>query len=412
MKADDTLTKERLDAIAAEHGASFYLADLGRFQDNYRRFEAAFRKIYPRTSIGYSYKTNYLPAFIRRAHGLGAYSEVVSRFEFAYARELGIPGERIIFNGPVKAAPELADAFRAGAMVNADSVTEVRLMAQVADEVATTPVPIGLRCYLGPETDGSRFGIDLSGGEGAEALAALTTASSLRLAGLHCHQSGDRSAEQYRQRTKAMIGLHTGLLEGRPLDFIDVGGGFASNMSPSLVAQLRYAPATFEDYAEAVAGEMQATYGDAGPALILEPGMALLADAMALATRVETVKDLGGSQLAIVDASILNIQPFQDGRVNLPIRVVSAAHKTPPSSGPWDVVGHTCTEIDVMHRGHQGPLDIGDYVVVENVGAYATVLNAPFIRGTPAIIELGPSGPGDVLRPQSTARDLLHSYGS
>jgi len=410
VKADDTLTAARLDAVAAEHGASFYLADIERFAGSYRRFEAAFRAIYPRTRIGYSYKTNYLPAFIRRAHALGAYSEVVSRFEFAYARELGIPGERIIFNGPVKASPELADAFGAGALVNADSVAEINQMIRVAEELPGGPVAIGLRCFLGPETEGSRFGIDLGGREGDEALAALAGTDSLRLAGLHCHQSGDRSAEQYRQRTKAMLALHTGLLEGRPLDFIDLGGGFASTMGPSLLAQLRYTPATFEDYAEAVAGEMAATYGADGPELILEPGMALLADTMVLVTRVETVKELGGRRLAVVDASILNTQPFQDGRVNLPVRVVPTGHQRPPSTGPWEIVGHTCTEIDVLHRGHRGPLGIGDYVVVENVGAYTTVLNAPFIRGRPAIVELGPSGPGDVLRPRSTALDLLQSY--
>jgi diaminopimelate decarboxylase len=406
-------TWEGLDAVAGSCGASFYLTDLAHFEQNCRRFLGAFRSIYPNTRIGYSYKTNYLPYFVLRADALGAYSEVVSGFEFDFARELGIPGERIIFNGPVKRADDLARAFAAGAMVNADSISEIREMIRVATaDRAAGPASVGIRCYLGPETAGSRFGIDLTAPEGAEALAALDATPNLRLAGLHCHQSGDRSAQRYRHRTRAMISLHHEVLKGRPLDYIDIGGGFGGNMSPALASQLSYSPARFADYAEAVAGEMRDAYADDGPALILEPGMAVLADTMVFVTRVEAVK-LQHRRLAVVDGSVFNIQPLWSilrENINLPIRVLPADHQTPPATGPWDVVGHTCVEIDVLHRGYEGPIGIGDYVVVENVGAYTNVLNAPFIRGTPAIVELSSDGPRTILRPGSTARDLLRSY--
>jgi len=403
---------ERLSALAARHGASFYLADVDRFEDNYRRFLRAFRAIYPKTSVGYSYKTNYLPAFIRRADALGAYSEVVSPFEYDYARQLGIPGERILFNGPVKRTDELAHALASGTVVNADSVSEVGDLIRVAERLGGL-FPVGVRCYLSDHAPGSRFGIDLATAEGKKAIAALDGAADLRLAGLHCHQSGDRSAERYRQRTRAMIHLHATALAERPLDFIDIGGGFGGNVSPALAEQLASPPATFDDYAEAVAGEMHDAYGHDGPRLILEPGMALLADTMTFVTRVEATKPHRG--LAVVDGSVFNAQPLWNilrGSHNPPITVVPAEHRAPPSAGPWDVVGHSCVEVDVLHRGHDGPLAIGDYVVVENVGAYTTVLNAPFIRGTPPIIEMDRAGATRRLRPELTARDLARSHGT
>lgn len=403
-------TWARLDAAAAHHGASFYLADPARFEENHRRLLGAFQARYPRTSIGYSYKTNYLPHLIRRAHDLGAYAEVVSRFEFDLARELGVEGRRIIFNGPVKGDDDLLVALRAGARLNADSLPELRRILALAGGLPE-PVAVGVRCHLSPhETPGSRFGIDLTGPEGADALRELDAAPNVRLSDLHCHHSGDRSAERYRDRTRAMVRLHTEVLGGRPLDAIDIGGGFASPMSPALAAQLPSPPSTFEDYAEAVATEMQRAYGDGGPELILEPGMGLLADTTVFVTRVETVKLLGGRHLAVVDGSIFNVKPLL-GAINLPIHVIPAEDTGPRGDGPWDVVGHTCMEIDLLHAGYRGPIGIGDYIVVENAGAYTNVLNAPFIRGTPPILELDEDGPGRLLRPGSTVADLLRSYG-
>lgn len=398
----------KCDAAATRHGASFYLADLTYFEENCRRFLAAFRAIYPNTNIGYSYKTNYLPQFIRSADALGAYAEVVSRFEFDLAAELGIPGNRVIFNGPVKRSADLIQAFAVGARVNADSITELKQIIEIAGSLRQ-PTSVGIRCYLGEDAPGSRFGIDLSTPEAAEVLAALASTSTLRLTGLHCHHSGSRSAERYRARMRAMIQLHAHAVSGCALDYIDIGGGFASGMSPALAAQLAGSVASFDDYAEAVAGEMRRAYGEAGPELILEPGMAVLADTMAFVTRVETLKSLGGRRLAVVDGSVFNIKPLR-GSINLPVTVIPAEHDNQRSPGPWDIVGHTCMEVDTLHTGYDGPIGIGDYIVVENVGAYTNVLNSAFIRGTPAVLELDGDQPGAVLRRESTVRDLLGTY--
>jgi diaminopimelate decarboxylase len=404
-------TWEQLEAIAQRFGPSFFLAKVARFEANCRRFWSAFRAIYPRTRLAYSYKANYLPAFILRADELGAYSEVVSRFEFDLAQELGIPGERIIYNGPIKRPHDLRWALRAGALVNADSIHEIWQMVRVSDAL-DAPAAVGVRCQVQAPSIDSRFGIDVRTPAAADALRAIDEAPRLRLAGLHFHYSGDRSAEHYRQRVRAMIDVHREVLGERPLDFIDMGGGFAGAMAPELAAQLSSSPASFEAYAEAVAGEMRAAYGEAGPALILEPGMALVADTMSFATRVEVVKR-ARRPVAVVDGSRLNVQAswnmFRQS-LNLPMQVLAAPGGERREHRRWDVVGHTCVERDVLHEGYEGLLGIGDFVLFDNVGAYTNVLNAPFIRGTPPIVSLSAEGAVKLLRPASTARDLVRSY--
>ncbi|MGH9162820.1 MAG: hypothetical protein ACRD2X_22885, partial [Vicinamibacteraceae bacterium] len=193
------------------------------------------------------------------------------------------------------------------------------------------------------------------------------------------------------------------------LDFLNMGGGFSSRMSPELAAQFPAPPSRFDDYAAAVGGSMAEAYGAEGPTLILEPGMGVLADTMTLATRVQVVKRLHGRNLAVVDGSIFNVKPLRGG-VNLPLTVLPASSISDARvTGMVDVVGHTCMEIDVLHTGYPGTIAEGDWVLVENVGAYSNVLNAPFIQGTPAIVERC----GDdvrLLRRSSTLADLLATY--
>jgi diaminopimelate decarboxylase len=405
------LSWTELMAASERVGPTFYLADVERFVASCGRLLDAFRARYPRTSIAYSYKTNYLPAFIRAADSLGAWSEVVSAFEYDFAIGLGIPPERILVNGPIKGAEDLIRMIVDGARVHVDSPAEIETLLSLTDLGAGKgAIPIGLRCHLGDNTPGSRFGIDLGSDEGAAALQALDAAPQFRVAALHAHHSADRAAEVYRARAEALVGLHHDILGGRSLEYIDVGGGLASDMEPELVAQMPAAPPSFEDYAEAVAGTFRAAYGSGGPALILEPGIGLVSDAMVFVAKVELLKEIGGARYAVVDGSVFNIKPLRHG-INLPLRVVSAPGNS-GREGPWDVVGFTCMEkgVDLLHSGCTSSMAPGDFVVVRNIGAYSIVLNAPFIRGTPPILEVKDGRPGRVLRRASTATDLLESY--
>ena len=70
--------------------------------ERYRELDEAFSRRYPPVRIAWSYKTNYLEAICRVFHREGAWAEVVSPFEYDKAVALGVPPERIHFNGPYK----------------------------------------------------------------------------------------------------------------------------------------------------------------------------------------------------------------------------------------------------------------------------------------------------------------------
>jgi diaminopimelate decarboxylase len=88
-----------------------------------RKNKEAFREVslqYPNVKFAWSYKTNYLEAICAIFHQEGAWAEVVSGMEYERARLLGMPGKKIIFNGPGKTREQLSQVIQDGAMINID----------------------------------------------------------------------------------------------------------------------------------------------------------------------------------------------------------------------------------------------------------------------------------------------------
>ena len=107
--------------LADDYGTPLHVVNHSRLLADYERFERSFKSLYPKTAIGYSYKTNPLPGVIKVLHGAGALAEVISHFELWLALELGVPPERIIFNGPGKTRDAIELAVHHGiGMINVD----------------------------------------------------------------------------------------------------------------------------------------------------------------------------------------------------------------------------------------------------------------------------------------------------
>ena len=76
-------------------------------------------------TIGYSYKTNYVPDVLRILHQEGAYAEAVSELEYDIATKLGVAPDKIILNGANKSRSTIERAIAEGAICNLDSMREV-----------------------------------------------------------------------------------------------------------------------------------------------------------------------------------------------------------------------------------------------------------------------------------------------
>ena len=128
-------------------------------------------------------KSNPLLGITARLHRAGCSAEVASGFEYRAARRAGVPGERIVFNGPLKLPDELRRALAEGATVVADGAEQVRDLARLAG-AAAPGARVGLR-LVPPDREGrDRFGV---APRAAPAAARMLARAGLPLTGLHVH---------------------------------------------------------------------------------------------------------------------------------------------------------------------------------------------------------------------------------
>lgn len=404
-----TWTWDAADALLREHGGAFYLLDLDLFSQNCRAFRAEFCNIYPHSSLGYSYKTNYTPAICRRADELGCYAEVVSRMELELALQLGVPGERIIFNGPVKSHDDLALAVQVGAMIHVDNAEEWNTLSHIVPS-SSKSVRVAIRCNFPLKADHrSRFGFDATGRAVHELAGQMARTRNCRFVGLHCHFSHHRDAASYRTRAQRLVALARELSTDEPLEYIDIGGGYCGNMPDELRGQFANPVPTYREYAQAIAPVVADAFGIDGPELILEPGMGVVADCMKFITAVTSVKIIQGRRYAVTPGTVYNVKPTMNA-MNLPLEILSNSQaQGRTDSGETDVVGATCMEVDIMYRGLAKSVDVGDILIFGNVGAYTTVLLPPFIRPAPAILACD-DGKIRLVRRAQTTDDVLATY--
>lgn len=364
--------------LLAEHGSPLWLVDLDRVRERLREFRAAWEGAWPDVAVAYSCKTNRMPAILRTLVAQGAGQEVVCEAEYLLAREVaGCAGEAIVVNGPAKPAALLERAGADHALVIVDSEPELDRAA------AAGARRVGLRIATpGVGAGPSRFGIPA-----AEAPAAARRAGRLGLAveALAAHlvstgfdgpltrapRLGGAIVVQWPQpparyahvaRTLAALAVRLGT------PTVDLGGGFPA--APAVAA-----------HARSVAGALGAASFEGR--LLLEPGRAIVGDAVDLACTVMAVKRLAdGTRCAIVDAGT-NLLP---GALWTWPRVEAAQADSEPA-GPVLVSGPLCLNVDVLHPAVElGPLAAGDVLLVRAVGAYHQAQSTRFGELRPAAV--------------------------
>jgi diaminopimelate decarboxylase len=168
---------------------------------------------------------------------------------------------------------------------------------------------------------------------------------------------------------------------------------------------------SYADYAAAVGPIVATAFPGGDTQLILEPGVGVVATTGTLVTRVLDVQSVRGTWFAQVSSSIQTVRPTM-AKINLPVRVVRRPGRRPSAvDAPIDVVGYTCMENDVLHRGLREDIAPGDYLVFGNCGAYTNVQKMPFIRAAPAMLTVDAEGGVDeVLRRAERTEDVLATY--
>lgn len=402
--SQEHLSFSSYSALAMDHGPSFYILDAARLRSNFRLLRRAFLANYPKVEIGYSYKTNYIPQVCRILQDEGAWAEVVSEMEYAAACRIGTPGHHIIFNGPYKADWAFREAAHGGAILNLDSTRDLELLSAAANSAnLETQIQVVLRTNFSIDHNISRFGFDVDSAEFTEALNSLRTLPNVHLSGLHCHFP-NRDLDSFRKRAEGLVKLSKVVFPDKPPKLLNIGGGFFSDLPESLRRTTTAMPVTFAEYGSVIGQILSEAFPDpsVSPTLFLEPGTALVADAMKFYTQVVSTKTIRGRHFATVAGSIFDISPNAKTK-SLPVTPILNPQLLREPARAFAIAGFTCIEGDILTDSLTAPLKTGDVLAYGNVGSYSVVMRPPFILPSHPVLMARADGAGiDVIKARQT----------
>ncbi len=409
MTSTAELTGEFVKRMREKYGSPVYVIDEASFTENYRNLESAFRKVYPRYRIAYSYKTNYTPYICGKVHELGGMAEVVSDFEYDLAKRLGYAGRDIVYNGPWK-QEGWKELLEDKGILNIDNPQEAERIIAYAQNHPEKDYQAGIRVNMDiGQGFISRFGMDPNTEAFGRLIRDIRDTNNLKLAGIHCHISQARGIRYWKARTDTMLSLADRLFGGGAPDYIDLGSGMYGDMESELREQFGDDVPSYEDYAATVAGTVAEHYrhleDEKKPWLYTEPGATLVSRYMWLIATIVSYKEVQGRKIAGLDCSFYNAGETVRYK-KLPFKVFSSS--TDYAGG--DFVGYTCLEDDLLLNDYAGSFAIGDPVVFGNAGGYSVVFKPPFILPDIPMVVLQQDGETRLVKRAQTFGEMLCCY--
>lgn len=391
--------------LAERYGTPLHILNEQQLLTTYSSFLESFQAVYPNVLLATSYKTNPVPYVLKTLHAAGSHAEVISHFELWLALQLGMPGKKIILNGPGKGDDALRLAVERGVrLINVDGPGEIAKIAGIARELGVKQ-KVGLRVTTSVGWS-SQFGLSIASGAAESAFRQMLDHPELIPVGLHLHLgTGIQNIETYTQAVQELIDFAVGLnsRHGIGIDFFDLGGGFGvptvrgktewDTRMVSLGYPARQAlpesvphPA---DFARALHPQFEqlkklGSSSETVPTVVLEPGRAITSNSQALLLSVIGGKDgPDGKRYLILDGG-KNITMPLEWETH---QVFAASRLGHESSNLYDVFGPLCHPGDIIAKNQEFPgLGEGDLLAIMDAGAYFIPNQTNFSNPRPAIV--------------------------
>ena len=392
------------------YGSPLFVLSEKQIRRNYQNATRIFKTRYPKVQFAWSYKTNYMNAVCKIFHQEGSWAEVVSGFEYEKALLNGVPGNKIIFNGPDKSDEQLVKAAQNNSLIHIDHFDELYSLIRLSEENNLKPrVAIRVNMDTGIYPKWDRFGFNFENGQAWNAITRIINSENLDLVGLHCHIGTFMLAPfAYGTAASKLCELAWAVKEkfNKVIQYLDLGGGFpsANTLKGSYLPGSDTVP-SIDQFADAIT-DVILGYGfkhEDLPLLILESGRVLIDDAGYLLGSVLATKRLSDGRRS----TVLNFG------VNTLFTAFWYDHKISPAqpfgSHAEEMVlyGPLCMNIDVVRESITMPLlEKGDNVVVHKVGAYNMTQWMQFITLRPNIVLIDNENNTHVIRKAETLDDL------
>lgn len=355
------------ERLASGNDDAFYIFDLEDVKRKYNKWMETIPRVVP----FYAVKCNDDDRILKTLAEMGAGFDCASMKEVEQILELGVEPERIIYAHTVKQVSFLKFAAEKNVKkVTFDSPEELlkikefhpnaEVVCRIKFDAVSSLVRLGLKFGCDPVSE-------------APELIRMCKELNMNLIGISFHVgSGTLDFGVYEGALKAVRELFNFASEiGFKLDFVDIGGGIMGNDIKLL-----------DKYAMSINAGIDKYFSDTSITIISEPGRYFVESAFSLATQVvlkKTVAD-GHIYYYINDGIFLSFLMIHISDEKVDFEVISQTTGKPDAKPRLSTIwGSSCNSKDKVIDSRTIPeLEIGDWLVFHNMGAYTTTTSTKF----------------------------------
>ncbi len=348
----------------------FYLYSFNQLKFNFNNFKKSFKKINP--IICFSVKSNSNLKIISELKKLGSGADVVSMGELKIALKAGISPKKIVFSGVGKTEEELDFAIKKGILlINAESESEIKAINKIAQK-NNRIVSVGIRINpnISAKTNkkistgkkDNKFGISMNACY--EIFNNQYHFDYIKFEAISVHIGSQiMETAPFRKVLNVLSSFNKKInLIGINLKYIDLGGGTGIPYSNEKKFNL-------QQYSNLVLKFKKINNVE----IIFEPGRSICGNTGVLISKIIYLKDAPKKKFVIIDAAMNDlIRPALYGakhQIHPLLKNSSIINKN------TEFVGPVCESSDtfISYKKYQ-KLNEGDYICINNVGAYGRSL--------------------------------------
>lgn len=387
--------------LATAYGTPLYLLDEEKIRANCRIYRNAFKKYFAAGSVPlYAGKANAFKRIYQIVQEEGMAIDVVSCGEIYTALKADFDLKNAYFHSNNKTDEDIAFAMEheIGYFV-VDNIEEVRVIEAFAAQrgirqkilLRLTP-GIDTHTYAAVNTGlvDSKFGTAIETGQ-AEAVTAFTlNQPHIELTGFHCHVGSQVFAEDVFERSCTIMLEFIAMISrkyGYMAQQLDLGGGYGVRYvesDPYIDIERKIADVA------AVLNETCAALSIPVPAILMEPGRSIVADAGMTLYTVGTIKRIPGYRNYVsIDGGMSDNPRY--ALYGSQYTCITANKLREQAAMTADLVGRCCESGDIIQPKVLFPESItrGDIVAVCTTGAYNYSMASNYNRiGRPPIVML------------------------
>ena len=404
--------------LAKQYGTPLYVFSETDIVGRFSELRECFLSKWENTRVAYACKAFCTPAMLKLVAREGMCIDVVSGGELYTAIAAGFPAEGIEFNGNNKLPAELEMAVDYGiGRIIIDSLQELSLIEAICKEKGkkmkvlyrvTPGVQADTHDYIITGKKDSKFGLPMDDEIIYPSIKAAIDSEYVDFLGVHFHVGSQLfEVRPFLEAVDTVLGLMKQTRErfGYTMTELNLGGGYGVTYTNEERKPYSY---FLNPIMEKIDAFCKAE-GFARPAVVIEPGRSIVAEAGMSLYTVGSIKDIPGVRKYVsVDGGMTdNIRPALYGAV---YRGVVANKADAPAEDVVTVCGKCCESGDVLMRDVKlTAVEKGDILAMFSTGAYGYAMASNYNNNPIPAVVLVKEGQSDLIVKRQSYEDIIRN---